>query len=911
MSDKNETHRRSFLKSVGLAGTASAAFSDTIEQAEPQSSPAHGEKPTARPKTSPAVEYPRTFTGPALAIISYPLGGIGAGSIGLGGRGQLRDWEIFNKADKGNSLLYAFPSIWVQAEGSKPVTHVLESRIEPPYEGQDGLGSRSSPGLSRLEGATFTGEFPLARIDFHDRRLPVKVSLEAFSPFIPLDADESGLPAAILRYRVRNSGKSAASVSIAFSIDNPVQPPEHISNSKPAPDQRANTLRTGPGLQGVFMQNPGLAKDETAFGSFSLAVLGEAGVGYSSLKGWPAGRWWNSPLLFWDDFSADGQLGPQPQQPSAVGSVCLNRRIPAGSEAEYTFVLGWHFPNRTPKRCGWQAPKGHEETVIGNWYSTRFPDAWAVAEYVAANLPSLERRTRSFLTAMRETTLPAPVKEAAMANLSTLVSTTCFRTANGEFHGFEGVNDKIGCCFGNCTHVWNYETATPLLFPSLSHSLRRSAFGFSMDTRGAMYFRQLLPDGIERSGYAAADGQMGQIIKVYLDWQLTGDPHFLQEFWPKVKRALEFAWVPGGWDANRDGVLEGVQHNTYDVEFYGPNPLCGIYYLGALRAGEELARAAGDNHSAAEYRRLFQSGKNWFDSQSFNGEYYVQTIEGRPADSIAPGLRSGMGADDPEHPQFQVGNGCLVDQLLGQYLADVAGLGPLLDPAHIKETLASILRYNHKPSLFDHDSVQRTFALNDEAALVICDYGKGERPKIPFPYYAEVMTGFEYSAAVLMLYAGMTGRGIECINDIRRRYDGIRRNPWDEAECGHHYARAMASWSGVLALSGFRYRGPDRHISILPRLSHANFRSLWSAGTGWGTFSLTEQQGKTRLSLAVIEGSLSARHVEFAGKGSGPSTVRQGSEGIQHKVQPQNGTLLFTFSEETKCEPGRDLVLEI
>ncbi len=604
-------------------------------------------------------------------------------------------------------------------------------------------------------------------------------------------------------------------------------------------------------------------------------------------------------------------LGPEPEHPSAVGSVCLNRAIPAGAEAEYTFLLAWHFPNRTPKRCGWQAPKGHEEDIIGNWYSTRFPDAWSVAEYLAAHLAPLEQRTLRFITAMRETTLPAVIKEAATANLSTLVTPTCFRTSDGAFHGFEGINDKIGCCFGNCTHVWNYETATSHLFPSFSQSLRRSAFGFSMDDRGAMYFRQLLPDGIERFGFAAADGQMGQIVKVYLDWQLTGDHSFLHEFWPKVKRALAFAWIPGGWDANRDGVLEGVQHNTYDVEFYGPNPLCGIYYLCGLRAGEEMARAAGEPDTAIEYRRLFESGKKWFDSQAFNGEYYIQKIEGRPADSIARGLRSGMGTDDPQNPQFQVGDGCLVDQLLGQYLAEVAGLGSLVDPAHIQKTLASIYRYNHKPNLFNHDAVQRTFALNDEAALVICVYGHGQRSKIPFPYYSEVMTGFEYAAAVLMLYSGMIDRGLECINDIRRRYDGIRRNPWDEAECGHHYARAMASWSGVLALSGFHYRGNDRHLIAKPRWHHPDFKSFWSTGTGWGTFALSQAPGRTRMTLSVIEGLLLVHRVEFSGGNTGFPTVKAGSKAVRYQVQWHDDATLFTFDEEIRCESGRDLVLEI
>ena len=172
-----------------------------------------------------------------------------------------------------------------------------------------------------------------------------------------------------------------------------------------------------------------------------------------------------------------------------------------------------------------------------------------------------------FTGALRETTLPAVVKEAAGANLSTLATTTCFRTADGEFHGFEGSDNQRGCCFGNCTHVWNYETSTPFLFPSFARSLRRSSFGYSMDDAGAIHFRQMLPDGKARSGFAAADGQMGQIMHAWLDWKISGDDELLRATWPRAKKALEFAWVPDGWDGNRDGVMEGVQHNTYDVEF--------------------------------------------------------------------------------------------------------------------------------------------------------------------------------------------------------------------------------------------------------------------------------------------------------------------------------------------------------
>jgi uncharacterized protein (DUF608 family) len=623
-------------------------------------------------------------------------------------------------------------------------------------------------------------------------------------------------------------------------------------------------------------------------------------------RGWPQMRWWNAPMLFWDDFSDDGMLGAEPDPRNAVGVIGMKRETGPGETADYTFLLAWRFPIRTPAWCGWTAPKGEEQTNIGNHYCTRFARAWDAAEYAAANLASLESRTRAFVSAFRESTLPAAIKDAASANLSTLATTTCFRTADGEFHGFEGVNDHLGCCFGNCTHVWNYETATPHLFPSLARSLRKASFGYSMDDRGAMRFRQMLPDGADRFGYAAADGQMGQIVHAYLDWKLSGDNEWLRSLWPRVKRAIEFAWIPGGWDADRDGVLEGVQHNTYDVEFYGPNPMCGIYYLAALRACEEMARAMGDPASSAEYRRLFDSGSRWIDANLFNGEFFVQKIRTFSNSQIAPALRSNMGADDPEHPQYQVGEGCLVDQLVGQYLAEVAGLGPLVSPAHIRATLASVFRYNYKRSLAAHDTVQRTFALNDEAAMVICDYGNKQRPRIPFPYYAEVMTGFEYSTAAHMLYAGMIREGIECIGNIRSRYDGEKRNPWDEAECGHHYARAMASWSVALALSGFQYDGSIAAVTARPRIGgNAVFRSFWSSGTGWGVFTREPGANSSRFTLRVIEGKLPVRSCDFGLRGQSGSAQMSGAT-LAHQIRAG----VFHFEAPILLEAGNEIRLE-
>ena len=847
------TRRRTFLQQVALAGAAAQTPVGSAQSAPP------------RAPAETSFHFPRTFTGRRLTAIAFPLGGVCAGSISLGGRGQLCDWEIFNRPDKGNAPSYAFPAIWAQAGARKPVARVLESRIQPPYEGSSGLGARNAPGLVRLASATFTGEFPLARIDFADPALPVRVSLEAFSPFIPHEPDESGLPVAILRYRVTNPGTVPAKASIAWSIDNP-------TGRTQAADTRVNDYRTSPRLSGLYMHSPDLPANDPLKGSFVLTALepGDARVTY--LRGWQRDRWWNSPMLYWDDFSADGELGPEPEQRSGVGALCLSRTLAPGAHADYTFLLAWHFPNRTPRRCGWTAPKGEEDTLIGNWYTTRFADGWSAAEFAAEHLPVLEKKTRRFAATLRESTVPAAIKDAASANLSTLVTQVCFRTADGEFHGFEGANDHGGCCHGSCTHVWNYETTTPHIFPTFARSLRATSFGYDLDDVGALHFRENLPHKQPLWGFAAADGTMGQILHAYLDWKLSGDTEWLRGLWPNIKRALEFAWVAGGWDADRDGVMEGVQHNTYDVEFYGPNPLCGIYYLGGLRAGEEMAKAVGDAASAAGYRRLFESGSKWIDANLFNGEYYIQKVRGFAKDQIAPSLRSDMGSEDTVNPQYQLGAGCLLDQLIGQYLADVAGLGPLLSPANIRKTLQSLYRYNYRRTMTDHHSVQRTYVLNDEAALLVCDYGKAERPRIPFPYYAESWTGLEYLAASQMLFAGMIREGVECYRNTRSRYDGERRNPWDEPECGHHYARAMAAWSGLLAVSGFRYHAGEQSLELRGAVGH---RCFWSSANGWGTFEITA----TGAAIHVEHGLLAVKSCLVNGrKISLGKTIREGED---------------------------------
>ena len=261
-------------------------------------------------------------------------------------------------------------------------------------------------------------------------------------------------------------------------------------------------------------------------------------------------------------------------------------------------------------------------------------------------------------------------------------------------------------------------------------------------------------------------------------------------------------------------------------------------------------------------------------------------------------------------PEYQLGAGCLVDQLVGQYLADVCGLGALVSPDKIRATLRSIYRYNYKRSLAEHDNTERTFALNNEASVVICDYGKAERPHIPFPYFAETMTGFEYTAAVLMMNWGMVEEGLECVRNIRLRYDGEKRNPWDEAECGHHYARAMSAWSAVLALSGFSYDGANASVVAAPLVAKDNFHCFWSTGTGWGTFSLRRQADGMVFAVKVLAGTLACRSCEIASSGK-TASVQSSGTAVENHVISRGERVVVSFGKTLHLTAKDEIRIEV
>lgn len=806
----------------------------------------------------------KTYEGKYLDEVAMPLGGIGTGTVSIGGKGDLRDWEIMNRGALGYLPAFKlveptiangpFFALYYKEQNKAAEIKVLEGPVAvKDYYGDWGSEAINS-GFPRFEETTFAAAYPLAQVNFKHKDVPVSIRLESFNPLIVGDADKSGIPVAVLRYVITNNTNESIETSIVGMIPNYIG----VDGWSGAPNGNYNDYRESKGVKGLYMYSKGVDKEDVNWGTMALTTTSNEEVSYRT--SWAKLGWNWTFREFYDDFIAEGKLTDYPEEEKTEKSdkaidfigdelgdkkgkiktppatLAVKQTLQPGETKEVTFMLTWHFPNRR----AWDTGTGYSGNfggpeIVGNYYTTLYKDAWDVAEQTANDLESLESKTVDFVSTLVKSDIPEILKEAGLFNLNNLRSQTVFRTMDGLPFGFEGTGSikgtKLGAArssgwgFGTCTHVWNYESTIPFLFGDLSTKFREVEFLYAVNDNGGQSHRVGLPLTERGKDFKnwAADGQMGTIIKVYRDWQLSGDDAKLKEMWPNIKKAMAFAWT-GIWDMNKDGVMEGEQHNTMDINYVGPNPQMAAWYLGALKASEKMASYLKDKAFERECKDLYTKGRTWVDSNLFNGEYYEQQIP------------------EGASKTAQLGKGCLVDQLAGQYLAHTTGLGYILDKDHVQTTLKSIMKYNYIDNFNEHFNTFRSFALGDEHGLIMASYPHGDLLEKPFPYYTEVMTGFEYSTAAHMIYEGQTQAGLQIFKDVRNRYDGFKRNPFNEGEYGHRYARAMAAWAGILAYTGFEFSAVENSMAFNSR--EGNY--FWSNGYQYGTIEIVNQ-GKAKL----------------------------------------------------------------
>ncbi len=783
------------------------------------------------------------YSGEFTREISFPIGGIGTGSVGLAGNGRFVDWEIFNRPAKGSIIKNTHIAVKAKTKDrtyikvlngdyTKDLTGSIEKGINCGFG--HGPSNGTMCGVPHFKECVFNGEFPIATLTFSDDEFPADVVMTAFNPFIPLDADASSIPAAFFNIEFKNKTDEDITFTAVFTLANPFEDTVNLSGD------------------GRLTVTTSIDKNDVRYGDMSVMTDCEDN---EVAQYWYRGDWNDNMDLFIKELTTLDHLQNRVYNEkntftnTDTGSVAAHKNIAASKSDNIRFVLSWNVPNNynywsKTEHGGWK-----------NYYATIFKSSAESGKYCLDNFESLFKRTLTFKNALFESSLDEAVIDAVSSTLSVLKSPTVLRLEDGSFYGWEGVHELIGSCEGTCQHVYNYAYALCFLFPELERSIRNNEFRYCLYDNGGTIFRMSLPLGSEKlAGYRpCVDGHMGTIIKTYREWKLSGDNEWLKEVFPTVKKMLAFAWSkdnPDLWDPNKDGVLEGRQHHTLDMELFGPSSWLQGFYLGALKAAAEMAEFLDESDTAAEYLAVYESGKRFVKNELFNGEYFMQKIDLSDKTYCERFGCENYWYEEKNELKYQIANGCEIDQVLGQWHANICGLGDIFDKEQLKTALKSIYKYNFKSSMRDAFNTWRIYSLNDEGGVIICSFPNGT-PSIPIPYNAETMTGFEYALAGLLISEGFEEEGLTIVKAIRDRYDGKKRNPWNEIECGSNYARAMASFALLPIYSGFTFDLPHKTIGFNP-IHKDNFSCLFSIGTAWGNLEWKNDQ----ISVIIKEGYL-------------------------------------------------------
>lgn len=979
------------------------------------------------------------YRGEDLDKIGMPVGGICAGQLYLRGDGKLWHWDIFNQRISTGADHYAKP-----LASRSPIEQGFAIRI-----------SGGAPGPSRpldrdhWRDVSFTGEYPIGYVEYRDPAMPVSVSLQAFSPFIPLNTEDSSLPSTVLEFTVRNESASKLELELSGWLENAVclhsgqQRPglrhNRLTRSKrllclecsasiasslsPTPTRpdivfddfesssyekwsiEGTAFGTGPielakiqsyqgdvGGHGSRVVNshasaPGdtVEQRDAATGSLAsrpftiarnyinfligggahpgktcmnLSVDGQVvatstgkndnhmspvtwdvriwggKTGVLQIVDQDSGAWGNigvdnivfsdslghplEPLASEPDFGtlALALLGArgndfgaastsrlvdsgaktdavtQPFDQKLIGSLTKKITLAPGGSAKISFVLTWHMPNL---RMGRLPPGRH--------YTTRFASAGEVAGYVAKNFNRLASQTRLWHDTWYDSTLPFWFLDRTFLNTSILATSTAYRFGDGRFYGWEGV----GCCEGTCGHVWQYAHAVARLFPDLERMTREKIdFGLAQQPDGAIHFRG------EFNDFPAIDAQAGAILRALREHQMSADASFLTRTWPNIKKATE--WLIRK-DGDGNGLIEGSQHNTLDTDWFGPVAWLSGLYLAALLAAETMAVELSDLTFAAQCRRIFALGQKNLAAQLFDGEYFIN----KP---------------DPNHLEaINSGTGCEIDQVFGQSWAFQVGLPRVFPERETLSALRSLWRYNFTPDVGpyrQHYQPGRWYAMPGEAGLLMCtfprsdwDYAqaKGKGPDWAAGYFNECMNGFEYQAAGHMIWEGLVTEGLTVTRAVHDRYHPSRRNPWNEIECGDHYARSMASYGVFLAACGFECHGPRAHLGFAPRVVSAlggsgitTFKSAFTTAQGWGTFSQSSGVQGANCTIRLRWGKLRVRTMAL----TVPEALRASEVEVRVKGHPvmnghsQTGNrVLITLKNQSELSANQSIEVRL
>jgi non-lysosomal glucosylceramidase len=820
-----------------------------------------------------------------LQYIGMPVGGIFTGTVYLGGDGRLWLWDIFNENQNGidpKTIDWNYEQQNVRKVQSKDGAAYIQpaADIRPLEQGFaftiETAGKRIVKKMQAgdWDEIVFEATYPIAKIHYIDNKLDIEITAEVFSPFIPLDENNSGLPSTVYSFSFRNKTKYNIEISITGWLENKVS----LKSAK-ATDTRINSCRK---LNGATIVSSSIKNDGNP------AQSQQPDYGTLAIAAWNGQDWANTNFaLPFDTREFDARKEDNTEKKVSEGpllnAVTTKMLIRQGQQQKAVFALAWHFSNLTLQ------PAIRDK---GRFYNNRFKNAEDVLIYVHSNFKKLKEESFLWKDTWYDSTLPWWFLERTFLNISTLATTTAHRFESGRFYAWEGV----GCCAGTCTHVWQYAQAMGRIFPAIERDTReRIDLGMSLMPDGMIWFRG------EMAKSPAIDGQAGTILRILREHQMSTNDDFLRRNWDHIKLAV--TWVIKQ-DRNKDGMEDTPLENTLDAKWDGEIAWLVGLCIAAVKAGQVMAEEMGDNAFAAVCADYISKGTKNMEEQLFNGEYFIHKpdeIKGREK----------LGSY----------NTCHIDQVFGQSWAYQVGLGRVIDKSKTLSALRSLWKYNFTPDVGPYIKERkgwRPYALAGEGGMVMNtnpaneEKPYGENVTWQLGYFHECMSGFEHQVASHMMAEGMVEESLVLTRMIHDRYHAFKRNPFNEIECSDHYSRAMASYGTFITACGFTYNGPKGHIGFAPKLKPENCKLPFTAANAWGSYRQTSAKDVFTASLEVKYGTLQLNTFSFEAfiKGSTVSTVIDG-EIIQSTLTRHENNFLIRFHQPVTIQKGHQLSIKV
>ncbi|MCX6877184.1 MAG: GH116 family glycosyl-hydrolase [Verrucomicrobia bacterium] len=885
-------NRRKFLRTISLNTAAGALwtrvpFVATAAETNPALTPEERAKRLAElmdERRLFARGEQRVYRNEHLTAISLPLGGIAAGPLQINGEARRASWQIF-KNFASVPMPNSFFAVRATVGGKPPLIRALQTVAEGPF-----------PAMKAL---SFRGGYPFGWYTFEDDGLPLRASMEVFSPMIPLDEKHSAIPCAIFNLTAENAGKEPVEVSFLATQRNAV------GLVRPGLGGNSNRVLREAGAT-VLHLTSAQPIDSPWAGDMALAAVAPEVIASAS---------WDGLDSLATTFAATGGMqglesaGPSASGMTLDGALAVPFTLQPGQQRTVSFVLAWHFPN---------VP--HANTFhVGNMYANWWTDALDVARDVTGRLAELTRLTRLYHDTLYASNLPYWLLDRIGSQVAVIRAQTCLWSKTGFFYGWEGCQPDCGCCEGTATHVWGYAQAHARLWPVIGRAMREADAG-NLGPEGMLPVRFRHPGA--QWQFPAFDGQCSFVMSSYREHLLSAERKWLDRNWPKIKQAMDYLIIR--WDASNtpsltveqpregipDGMLSGPQHGM-DGDQGGSSSWMGSMYLGALAAAEKMAMVENDPAAAGFYRKIREAGSVNQDQALFNGEYFIQI-------------------PDPV-PRMDYVTGCYIDQMLGQWWALQAGLGWLYPPEHVRSAMGALFKYNFHASLHGFQQAPRKFCEDADAGLIQGTWPRGGRPNPPncLAYTEEIMSGFEYTAACLMIQAGLMREGFTVLRAVADRYDGRLRsglhpggqaswgysgNPFGDDECGKFYARAMAIWSVLIACQGFTHDATAGTIGFIPLWQPEDHSSFFTAAEGWGLFTQQRSAGVQHSKIELRHGRLRLTTLLLAApKQAVPpqAKVTVNRKPIAATVTVDNNGATIRLDAGTTIEAGNSIEVEL